>query len=77
MSRADLYRRLQLAHQAAQQSHRQARQDVLDRGALIAALVEDGASYSEIAAHLPKADGEPVTKQRVGDLLRAYHEASK
>ena len=75
MSRSDLYRRLELAHQATLRSRREAARASLDRGALITSLVADGASYSQIAAHLPGEDGRPISKQRVMRLLRDYEQA--
>jgi DNA-binding transcriptional ArsR family regulator len=67
--RADLWRRLSSAHSTASDTRREADRAVADRGALIDALVRDGATYSEIGLRLG------VSKQRVGQMLAAYREA--
>jgi hypothetical protein len=67
--RADLWARLTAAHTVASDTRRQADRAVADRGALIDALVRDGASYTQIGVRLG------VSKQRVGQMLAAYREA--
>jgi hypothetical protein len=67
--RADLWRRLSAAHKTAGATRATADRAVADRGALIDALVRDGATYAEIGVRLG------VSKQRVGQMLAAYREA--
>jgi hypothetical protein len=72
VSRDDLWRRLDTAHTLAVDQTQAADQAKLDRGALIEALVADGATYTDIAQHLPGPDGKPLSKQRVGQMLTQY-----
>jgi hypothetical protein len=76
VTRDDLWKRLDTAHTLAVDQTQAADQAKLDRGALIEALVADGASYSEVAQHLPGRDGRPLSKQRVKQMLDQYRQAA-
>ena len=67
--RDDLYRRLLEADAATTDTSARATAASRTRGALIEALVLDGASYAQIGAVLG------ISKQRVGEIRKAYQKA--
>lgn len=68
-TRADLYRRLKASDKVAKRDNAKALRSSLERGAIVDALVRDGASLREIGRELG------VSHSNVDKILTRYHKA--
>lgn len=68
-ARADLYRRLKASDKAAKKDAERSLRSSTERGAIVDALVKDGASLREIARELG------ISHSAVDKILTRYHKA--